>query len=625
MGICILFKCAAFVPLRLGCSRCSVQSFDPGRGRKGGSLGQLRTFDETTESHARLRQLNALAELVPVGIIALDRQLQCSFVNARWSDLSGLNNDESLSDDWLDAVLPDDREEFLESLVNKATEEKDVAVDVRLRTPLGRVTWVKFEGRAQFNFRGNFDGFVATVTDVSEHIETQQHLHDRANYDLVSQLPNRNYLEEQLEASLAKCATDRGLALLFIDLDDFKIVNDTYGHKAGDEVIRIAAQRMRGMLRAGDVVARVGGDEFAVLLSSVRSADDAGMVADKLISTLSETIRLQEARVKIGASIGIAIADDPDMTATLLLHLADRAMYNAKRMGKNRYRFASGASESVEVGRAELRADLERAVRDDELRLHYQPQFNAVDVGLRGCEALLRWTHREHGSIPPRRFIPLLEDLDLMTSVTGWILRRAAEDLAAWRDMGLVDDDFTMAINVQGDLFSAPYAVEMILETIRSAAIPNESICIEITETAIIRDEGGCISAVEQLRVAGVKTSLDDFGTGYSSLNHLRQFRVDSVKIDRSFLKTVIDSAADRDVTRLIVQLARRLGLSVVAEGVDSQEKYNVLRDLGCDGMQGFLFGEPVGEAKFREWLSDLEPEMPNPKAERQLAYAGYS
>lgn len=572
-------------------------------------MGQLGKFDETTESSARLRQLDILAELVPVGILALDRSLACVFVNGRWCDLSGLNYEESWRDGWQDAVLFDDRERFLEAIVSGAEEATGVAVDVRLRTPLGRVTWVKFEARAQFDYRGRFDGYVATVTDVSDHIQTQKELLDRANYDLLSHLPNRSCFEEQLTEALTHCGEGRNLALLYVDLDDFKDVNDTLGHDSGDEVIRIVAQRMRNVVRAGDLVGRLGGDEFAILLYDMEEPANAGMVADKVIAALTETIRLQDQRVQIGASIGIATTDDRLMKADLFMKLADKAMYHAKRRGKNRYQFATGSGADDVASNADLRADVRRAVRDEEFELYFQPQFAAHSGTMQACEALIRWRHPESGVLPPAHFLPILEELDLLTPVTAWVVSTACRQLAQWRAEELVADDFAMAVNVQGDLFHAPHAVEMILECVRAAGIPPHCLCIEITETAIIHDEGECRSALEKLRLEGLRIALDDFGTGYSSLNHLRQFRVDTVKIDHSFLSSVTESRSDRDVTRLIVQLARRLGLQVVAEGVDSEEKLDVLRELGCDGMQGFLYGEPVPRDEFASWLRMLVDE----------------
>lgn len=576
---------------------------------KGGLVGQLGKIDETTESSARLRQLDILAELVPVGILALDRSLACVFVNGRWCDLSGLNYEESWRDGWQDAVLFDDRERFLEAVVGGAEKATGVAVDVRLRTPLGRVTWVKFEARAQFDYRGEFDGYVATVTDVSDHIETQKELLDRANYDLLSHLPNRSCFEAQLAEALAHCGEDHGLALLYVDLDDFKDVNDTLGHDSGDEVIRIAAQRMRNVVRAGDLVGRLGGDEFAVLLYDIEQPANAGMVADKIIAALTETIRLQDQRVQIGASIGIATTDDRMMKPELFMKLADKAMYHAKRRGKNRYQFATSSGAGDAGSDADLRADVRRAVRDEEFELYFQPQFAAHSGNMQACEALIRWRHPESGVLPPGHFLPILEELDLLTPVTAWVVSTACKQLAQWRADNLVADDFAMAVNVQGDLFHAPHAVDMILECVRSAGIPPHCLCIEITETAIIHDEGECRSALERLRLEGLRIALDDFGTGYSSLNHLRQFRVDTVKIDHSFLRSVTESRSDRDVTRLIVQLARRLGLQVIAEGVDTEEKLNVLRELGCDGMQGFLYGEPVPRDEFASWLRMLVDE----------------
>ncbi len=420
----------------------------------------------------------------------------------------------------------------------------------------------------------------------------QDELSFQAAHDALTQLPNRAQTMRLLTQALATAqATGQRLALLFIDLDDFKTVNDTLGHRAGDEVLRAVSARLSTVVRGGDVAARLGGDEFVVLLQPGVTESTAVMVADRVIASLSQTIPIDaHHQVRIGASVGIALSHGGSDVAEALLHDADLALYRAKSEGRGRHVMFGEVLRGEISERAELEAALARAIDEDELRVHYQPILDVGTGELRGYEALVRWERPGAGLLEPDDFLPVAEASDLICDLDAWVLDRALAQLSAWNaESG--ETTLTMAVNISGRHVAKPRLYDDVVRALSDHGVAGHQLVVEITETALVEHRSATRN-LQRVRALGVGVSLDDFGTGYSSIGQLSQLPVDVVKIAREYLDT--DSPVTRSILELMVKAAHGSGLPVVGEGVERFEQLEVLRSVGCESAQGFLLGRPM-------------------------------
>jgi diguanylate cyclase (GGDEF)-like protein/PAS domain S-box-containing protein len=414
-----------------------------------------------------------------------------------------------------------------------------------------------------------------------------------AMHDALTRLPNRAMFNERLARaiSLAQRHT-RGLAVLFIDLDRFKLINDTLGHEAGDEVLREAASRLTENLRAGDTVARLGGDEFIVLLEDVPDPVYVGSVSRKLIRALAAPFTIGEREYRMTASIGVSVYPaDGDDAETLLKH-ADAAMYRAKEQGRNGFEFYSERLSAGSLERLSLESALRRALEREELVLHYQPQIETCSGRVVGIEALVRWQHPELGLLQPARFIKLAEETGLIVPLGDWVLMTACEAHRAWQKLRL--PPARIAINLSPRQFLHANLVKDTLRTLEATGCSGRYIEMEITEGIVMQDPAGTIATIDELKENGVRIAMDDFGTGYSSLAHLKRFPIDSIKIDRSFVADVPEDPGNVAITQAIIAMARTLQLTVIAEGVETAAQFNFLRSRGCDEVQGYYFSPPL-------------------------------
>ncbi|WIM93023.1 EAL domain-containing protein [Actinoplanes oblitus] len=423
----------------------------------------------------------------------------------------------------------------------------------------------------------------------------------QATHDALTGLPNRVRLHDEITATIATTDADAtsGAALLLIDLDRFKEINDTLGHHYGDRLLILVARRMRDTVRGGETVARLGGDEFAVLLPGITGAQDAAAAATRLHEALQQPFDLGGISLAVGGSIGAALYPHHGTTADELLQHADIAMYTAKTRRTGFTVFEPGQG-STDPRKLSLAADLRHGMARDELTLHYQPKVDARTGDVLGAEALVRWQHPEHGMIPPSEFIPLAEHTGLITPLTRIVLDSALRQCRAWRDEG---HQLSVAVNVSAHgLLDRDLATE-VADRLRRWRVPAHLLTIEITETAIMTDPGRALQVVEQLHALGVRLSIDDFGTGYSSLAYLKNLPVHELKIDRSFVSCMTTSHRDAVIVRSTVELGRNLGLRVVAEGVEDDATWRALEAAGCDVVQGYLISRPVPPAEFSAWL----------------------
>ena len=419
--------------------------------------------------------------------------------------------------------------------------------------------------------------------------------------DPLSGLANRLFFGQRLDGALAALPEmDSALAVLFIDLDRFKDVNDTYGHKAGDELIQLVAQRLVNVIRSTDTLARFGGDEFAIIQTGLRSAADAEGLAKRILDALTQPFAISDTQVIVGASIGVALAPENGNNRETLMRLADTALYQAKSEGRNRYSFFQARMDETIRMRKTVEDDLRRAITENELVLEYQPLFSSDGEKIVGLEALVRWPHPTKGLISPSEFIAIAEERGLIMPLGEWVLRRACEDCKRWPDIRI-------AVNVSPIQFRHRNYVETVVRVLEETNFDPTRLELELTEGVVVEDADAAEDAMMELRALGVHLALDDFGTGYSSLIYLRRFAFDKIKIDRSFLESMEATGESAILVHSIVHLGRALGLTVTAEGVETKEQHRFLQALGCHQLQGFLFSKPVPRAEIDRMLGIVE------------------
>ena len=429
--------------------------------------------------------------------------------------------------------------------------------------------------------------------------ETLEH---QAFHDTLTGLPNRSLFHDRLQQALARQERDlKPLAVLLVDLDDFKTVNDSLGHAAGDELLKFVASSLRSSLRPGDTAARLGGDEFAVLVEEMRGRSDALRVADRIISALTQKLIIEDKEVFVHGSVGIAITHGND-SATDVLRNADVAMYAAKAEGKGRYQIFDGAMHEGVMERLDLKADLQRAVERNEFVVHYQPLFDMTSGRILGTEALVRWQHPERGLVMPTEFIPIAEETGLILPIGRFVLEEACKQLRWWQMQ--VDADLSMSVNLSGRQLQEPELVSEVESILAAGPVAASSVTLELTESVLMHDTEATVAKLNALRKLGVHLAIDDFGTGYSSLGYLRQFPIETIKIDRSFTKGVAEGPENSALARAIIKLADTLGMKTVAEGVETKDQVEQLAAFGCQIGQGFVFSPAVSPAELEELLN---------------------
>jgi predicted signal transduction protein with EAL and GGDEF domain len=460
--------------------------------------------------------------------------------------------------------------------------------------------------------------------------ESNEKIRALAYQDGLTGLPNRRLLNEHLEKVLGR-ARRKGLefAVLFIDIDNFKLINDTIGHQAADEVLRRLAASLSELIRTDDVLglyaedeldatatvtlepigdsvlSRLGGDEFVILLPDTRDRFAAGSVANRILNHLEHPIRVEHHEVFVTASIGIATYPDDGLSSEILIRNADTAMYHAKQQGKAAFQYYSAAMNAASVERLTLETGLRRALEDGTLELHYQPQVEIGTGRLVGAEALLRWHHPERGYISPSTFIPIAEASGLILPIGEWVLQRACEQAAAWQRAGL--PPIPVAVNVSGVQFQRQDLCDLVRRNLQAFALDPSSLRIEITETVMMAARERAIALLTQLRELGVGLALDDFGTGYSSLSYLKSFPIDTLKIDRSFVGEMLTDPTTASIIEAIISMTRILGLRVIAEGVEDQAQFAFLKQIGCDVVQGFLVSGAMPADEFVALIAEIE------------------
>jgi diguanylate cyclase (GGDEF)-like protein len=429
-----------------------------------------------------------------------------------------------------------------------------------------------------------------------------------ASHDSLTNLPNREMFNQLLHFAIeAARRYQRRFAVLFIDLDRFKIINDSLGHEAGDALLVEIATRLRQNLRQSDIVARLGGDEFVVILESTNEQVDIEAVARTLLSAVSQPVQLSGHECHTTASIGIAMFPNDGTDVHTLTKNADMAMYLAKEDGKNDFRFFAKEVKMQSIERLMLETALRRALEHQQFALHYQPKVDLATGQITGVEALLRWTHPELGVLPPAQFIPLAEETGLIVPIGRWVMREACAQNMAWQRCGL--QPISMAVNLSPRQFVDESLLQDIDEALAASGMSAVLLQLEVTESMVMRNVTRAIKVLDAVQSRGIRLAIDDFGTGYSSMSLMKQFPIDTIKVDRSFVRDLPRDSEDQAIAQAIIRMGKALGMTVIAEGVETTEQESFLRDHGCDEMQGFLFSKPV----LPQQLADLLRSSPVP------------
>lgn len=449
--------------------------------------------------------------------------------------------------------------------------------------------------------------YVAMFSDITARKEDEERIRYQANYDALTGLPNRSLFLDRLGLAMAQARRSQShVGLMYIDLDDFKLVNDTLGHEVGDTLLQQASLRLRAAVREADTVARLGGDEFTIILQDIARGEDAAGVASQVVESLSRPYVLDGQEAFVGASIGITVYPDDAGDTTTMLRNADMAMYRAKAQGRNRYQFFTPEMNAHAVNRMGLKSDLPHALDRKEFSLLFQPVVDLASGTVVAGEALLRWHHPNRGIIRPDEFIALAEETGVIAPLGEWVLAEACRTAAIWnRDS---QSPVGIAVNVSGRQLRRGRFVEFVSRTLQETGLRAESLTLEIAETAVLGDGTEVIERLNELRSLGVSIAIDDFGTGYSSLGVLRKLPVDTLKIDRSFIGDITTDQGDAALTEAIIALAGRLALNVVAEGVETTAHLEMLEIWGCDRAQGHLFSTPVAADAFLDASGNCRP-----------------
>ena len=564
--------------------------------------GSIIDISERKRKEAHMRQLSRALQQTADAITITDKYGVIEYVNPSFEAITGYSSAEVVGQ--TPQILSSQKHppEFYQKLWRTISAGETFSDTITNKKKDGTLFHEEKTITPLKDDNGNITHFIATGRDITERINTQERLLHLAHHDLLTDLPNRGSFNERLQMEVKHAhRKERRVAVLFIDLDRFKIINDTLGHDVGDQVLQTAAVRLVNGLRASDTVARLGGDEFAILLPEIASTDEVTMITEKLLLELAKPLYINERELFISASIGISLYPDDSVDPRILVKHADMAMYRAKSMGRNTYRFFSAELSNRADERLTLESNLRRALEREEFCLHYQPQISFNTGRITGVEALLRWQQPGQGLTPPDQFIPILEETGLIIEVGEWVARNACQQLRHWHDAGY---PIRMAINVSSRQFNDKRLEERVQKAIQQSGVPATAIELEITESLLMQNPSRTEQTLKNFAQMGINLAIDDFGVGYSSLSYLRRFPLNTLKIDRAFVNDITTDPDDAAIITTIIAMAKALKLATVAEGVETQAQLDFLRALHCDTVQGYLFSKPVLPAEIDTLLT---------------------
>ena len=557
--------------------------------------GRKRVEEELREGETLFRTLTEHA-LVGIDIIQDNR---FSYVNPAFAEIFGYPQNELNGASPLMLLHPDDRELVAGQMSRRTSGElPTMHYEFRGKRKSGETRNIEvFSVQISLNGR---PAIMATLLDITERKQSEERIDRLAHFDQLTGLPNRNLLNDHFKYAISLAQrSGEPLAVMFIDLDHFKDINDTLGHSIGDQILMEVAKRLKAVLREEDSLSRQGGDEYIVLLPR-SDADSAALVASKLIEAVTRPCHIEQHELIVTPSIGIAIYPHDGSNMETLSKNADTAMYRAKQEGRNDFRFYSPEMQLQSARNLKLANALRHALVQNELELHYQPQVSIQDGRIVGAEALLRWQHPELGMISPAEFIPIAEDTGQIIQIGEWVLHTAAKQMKDWLDGGL--PPITMAVNLSAVQFRQNYFPETVTRILDEVMLPHQYLELELTEAVAMDNPKAAIEVMNKLHERGIRMSIDDFGTGYSSLSYLKQFKVYKLKIDQSFVRDITDDPEDKAIVTAIIHMAASLGMQTIAEGVETASQLSFLRLQGCNEVQGYYFSKPLTAKQFEEF-----------------------
>lgn len=560
----------------------------------------VRDITERKQMEEALRsseeRYRRIIETTSEGVWIIDAENQTVFANQTMAQMLGYSIDEMLSmsllafvnEEWQSFIKPDEqgiRESF----------------DLQLRCQDGSTLWALVSANPIFDRAGQYAGALGMFTDITQRKIAEEKIHYQAMYDLLTDLPNRTLFNEELSA-LIQVESQHLLAVLFLDLDRFKTINDTLGHAAGDRLLQAVAERLTHCLQDNGIIARWGGDEFTIILPEISNAEASATISQSILDALKPAFNLEGRQLHLSSSIGIALYPCDGEDAEILVKNADAALYRAKQKGRNNYQFYTAAMNAQASELLLLENELHHALSHQEFEVYYQPQVNTTTREITGMEALVRWQHPKFGLISPAKFIPLAEETGLIIPLDQWVLQTACAQNKAWQDAGL--PPIRMSVNLSARQFQQPALLDIVAEILQKTGLAAEYLELEITETIAMQDVELSKQILDNLHQMGVHLSMDDFGTGYSSLGYLKQFPLNTLKIDKSFIEDIA-SVQTASIIKAIMTLGKGFNLRIIAEGVETQAQKDCLQSFKCDEIQGYFFSPPMPTQKATKFLAN--------------------
>lgn len=576
---------------------------------------QIALAIERKKAEEALRQSNERFELVTraTSDAVWDWNLQTNEIwwNEGFHKLFGYRPHEvgKSLDDWAKRLHAEDTERVSRSIKRAIDSgQTNWSEEYRFRRKDGSYAFVIDRGYVVRDDNGRSVRMLGSMMDVTERKQLEDQLTHQALHDPLTKIANRALFRNRVDHALAKITRSAStLAVLFLDLDNFKAINDSMGHAAGDKLLVLVAERLQDCLRHTDTAARLGGDEFAVLVESVHRTEEAVMIAERILDVFQQSFKIEGKEVFVGTSIGIAASADEDAGSEALLRNADLAMYLAKSQGKGKYVIFEPKMHDALMERIELEEDLRRGIEEREFTIHYQPILDLQSNKLVGMEALVRWLHPRYGLIGPLKFIPLAEETNLIVPLGKWILGEACRQVQSWRNEHRDNVDISVTVNISIRQFQQPELVDTVRKALEDSGLPPNSLILEITESFMMQDTEATIEKLQDLKDLGVRLAIDDFGTGYSSLSYLQRFPVDILKIDKSFIDKLGSGSEGNAVAKAIIMMGESLKLKTIAEGIEHAHQIVELQDLGCEAGQGFHFARPLAKEAMDDFLNGLD------------------
>jgi diguanylate cyclase (GGDEF)-like protein/PAS domain S-box-containing protein len=565
-------------------------------------IARRRTEKALQESEQRFRQLVAMSS---DWYWEQDRELRFTTVTGGFASKAGISVENVMGKTrWECMAGLDESDEGRDHIARVKAHQPFQNFEYQTRDDEGAARWFSINGQPLFDDTGAFIGYRGTGSDITTRKLTEQRVYHVAQHDVLTGLPNRSLLQDRLDQAVAYATRSRfPVWVMMIDLDRFKYVNDSMGHKAGDVLLVTVAARLRASLRDSDTVARLSGDEFVIILSEHAGEPLSREIVQRVMDAVARPVMLGTKEFMVTCSIGVAVYPSEGTEADNLIEHADIAMYSAKKQGRNNFQFYTPAMNEESLERVRIESALRNALERDELVLYYQPQVDLASGQVVGMEALVRWNHPELGMVPPGRFISVAEETGLIVPIGAWVMRTACAQNKAWQEAGL--GRLRVAVNLSARQFGDPDLIAGIEAVLKDTALAPDCLEIELTESLFMSEVTPAVDLLHRMKALGVNLSIDDFGTGYSSLSYLSRFPIDVLKIDRSFVADILDDVNDAAIVTSIIALAHNLKLSVIAEGVETVEQLDYLRSQGCDEMQGYYFSRPLPAPEFEQLLRE--------------------